>query len=422
MKVQSMTYLPDTFDTNRLLLTFNNVEDFAKDMPLTTRKALQFALQIDVGALDIDFPGDKRVRIEGKSQGPEAKLIVHNYRIADRILAGGDVGVAEAYFAGDWSSPNITQFLELFCRNSHLMETLLAKKPLIKAWLNLIHWLNSNTKFGSRRNISRHYDLGNAFYEKWLDQSMTYSSALFETGANDMETAQKAKYRSLADETQIREGDEILEIGCGWGGFAEYLATVRGAKVKALTISREQYDYARSRIAKAGLNEQVQICFQDYRDETGTYDKIVSVEMFEAVGEKYWPVFFNQMNQSLRPGGLAGLQIITIQDRFFEHYRRTTDFIQRYIFPGGMLPSPKKLNELGEKHGLSLSSEKIFGQDYARTLAEWRERFHDAWPKIQPLGFDDKFRTMWSYYLSYCEAGFRAGNIDVRQVIYAKPQ
>jgi cyclopropane-fatty-acyl-phospholipid synthase len=248
---------------------------------------------------------------------------------------------------------------------------------------------------------------------------MTYSSALFQTGANDMQSAQKAKYAALADATGIKSGDRVLEIGCGWGGFAEYLASERGAHVTGLTISHEQYDYARERIANAGLDDKVDIVFRDYRDEDGVYDRIVSVEMFEAVGEAYWPTYFETLKKHLKPGGKAGLQIITIQDRFFEHYRHATDFIQQYVFPGGMLPTPTHLRTLGKDVGLQLDSELIFGRDYARTLKEWRETFMEKWETIEPLGFDQRFQRLWRYYLHYCEAGFNAGNIDVRQVVYA---
>jgi cyclopropane-fatty-acyl-phospholipid synthase len=247
---------------------------------------------------------------------------------------------------------------------------------------------------------------------------MTYSSALFSTGANDLKGAQAEKYRALARDTGIGAGDHVLEIGCGWGGFAEFAAREIGCRVTGLTISREQHDFARERIHKAGLAEKVDIKFQDYRDETGRYDRIASIEMFEAVGEKYWPVFFGKMKECLQPGGTAGLQIITINESAFERYRARVDFIQRYVFPGGMLPTPQILRSLGADHGMAFLRERVFAQDYARTLAEWRDRFQGSWDRIVQMGFDERFRRLWEFYLHYCEAGFRTEYIDVRQVVY----
>ena len=286
--------------------------------------------------------------------------------------------------------------------------------------MRLLHWLNRNTQSGSKRNISAHYDLGNSFYQKWLDPSMTYSSAYFGDGVNDLSAAQTSKYRKLALDTGITAADSVLEIGCGWGGFAEFAAKEIGCSVTGLTISKEQFDFAKKRILEAGLNERIDIKYQDYRDETGRYDRVTSIEMFEAVGEKYWPVFFGKMGECLKHGGTAGLQVITIQDDAFQAYRRQTDFIQRYIFPGGMLPTPSIMKSLGVHAGLPMRSETIFGRDYARTLSEWRVRFDQNWFAIKQLGFDERFRKLWDYYLYYCEAGFRSGHIDVRQMIFCK--
>ena len=247
---------------------------------------------------------------------------------------------------------------------------------------------------------------------------MTYSSALYSTGANDLESAQIEKFRALAHDTGIGPSDHLLEIGCGWGGFAEFAAREIGCKVTGLTISREQHDFAKARMARAGLTDKVDIKFQDYRDETGKYDRVASIEMFEAVGEKYWPAFFGKVRDCLRSGGTAGMQIITIKESAFERYRARPDFIQRYVFPGGMLPTPTLLKSLGADHGLTYARERIFAQDYARTLADWRERFWQSWEKIVPLGFDERFKKLWEFYLYYCEAGFRAEYIDVRQVVY----
>jgi len=322
---------------------------------------------------------------------------------------------------GEWETPDLTQFLYLFCVNHEIIQSLLPGRSLVRMIQRLHHWFNRNTKRQAKRNIHAHYDLGNRFYATWLDESMTYSSALFEPGAGDLASAQQRKYRSLADRLALQPGQTLLEIGCGWGGFAEFAAKSFGVNVVGLTISREQFDYAKQRIFTAGLNDKVDIKLQDYRDERGSYDRIASIEMIEAVGEQYWSAYFRQLRDRLQPQGIAGIQAITIQDRFFQAYRREVDFIRRYVFPGGMLPSPAILKTLGDRFGLPLIAEKVFPDDYARTLAVWRDRFRSAWPALTPLGFDERFRRLWEYYLAYCEAGFLSHNIDVRQMIFAKP-
>jgi cyclopropane-fatty-acyl-phospholipid synthase len=391
----------------------------ARGLPAKARMALSAAMEMRYGSLAMTLPDGRRLRIEGREPGPRAELVLHNWRLPGRALAGGTIGVAESFMDGDWDSPDVTSFLELFVVNVETGEKVAGTASrMLSALHRLRHWLNRNTRKGSRRNISAHYDLGNAFYRQWLDPSMTYSSALYSAGANDLESAQRAKYRALARDLSIRPGDHVLEIGCGWGGFAEVAARDFGARVTGLTISREQHDFAVRRIADAGLSDRVEIKLQDYRDETGQYDRIASIEMFEAVGEKYWPVFFSKVKTCLKPGGTAGMQIITINEQAFPIYRKRPDFIQRYVFPGGMLPTPTILRALGAEQGLSFLRERVFPQDYARTLAEWRDRFHASWEKIIPLGFDERFKKLWAFYLHYCEAGFRAEYIDVRQVIY----
>jgi len=406
--------------TEPVFLNRENAKKVLAGLPRVTRMGFNLLLALKYGSLTVTLPDGRSFLVKGHEPGPEAILLIHDMKFVRMVVQGGDVGVGEAYMAGYWSSPDVTTFLELFCVNGEATLEAIQGRPIMRFILNLRHWLNTNTKRGSKRNISAHYDLGNAFYREWLDESMTYSAALYDDRAQSLEAAQAQKYAALVRETDIRPGHTVLEIGCGWGGFAEYVGKEVGANVKALTISREQHDFAKERIFKAGLNEKVEVCFQDYRDEKGTYDRIASIEMFEAVGERYWPTYFKQLATCLKPGGHAGLQIITIQDQLFEDYRRGTDFIQRHIFPGGMLPPPGKLTELGRSLGLNLKGERIFGEDYARTLAEWRERFWDAWPRIRPLGFDDRFKRLWEFYLFYCEAGFRAGNIDVRQLVYVK--
>ena len=400
-------------------LTPLTVDNVPGDLPSLVRKALVYASGLEVGSLTITLPDGRQFLAGGHAPGPNAALIVHDYGFAQRLIREGDIGIGEAYLAKEWDTPDLTAFLQLFAANHHMIAQMV-RNPFVRIIQRFQHWLNRNTKTGSKRNIHAHYDLGNRFYASWLDRTMTYSAALYAEGDNDLSSAQTRKYKALADAIDLRRDHHVLEIGCGWGGFAEYAAGEIGCRVTALTISKEQYDFSVERMARAGLSDRVTIKLQDYRDETGLYDRIASIEMFEAVGEEYWPAYFNQLSQRLKDNGRAGLQVITIQDRFFDSYRNEIDFIRRYIFPGGMLPSPGIMVELGRKFGLALEKERIFGLDYARTLAEWRDRFHAAWPQLKPMGFDDRFRRMWDYYLSYCEAGFRTGNIDVRHLIYTK--
>lgn len=402
-----------------LLLTRDNFSRMTRGLPAKARMVLSIAMQMPRGTLAVTTPDGQIFKVGGNGPGPDASVRLRNWNLPARAFSGATIGVAESYMDGDWDSPDVTTFLELFVVNEDTGETVAGGASWLLTTIQRIrHWLNENTRSGSRKNISAHYDLGNAFYKQWLDPSMTYSSALYANGANDLESAQAAKYRALAQDAGIGPGDHVLEIGCGWGGFAEFAAREIGCRVTGLTISREQHDFALERIARAGLGDKVEIRLQDYRDETGRYDRIASIEMFEAVGEKYWPVFFSKMKECLKPGGTAGLQIITIKEDAFQRYRARPDFIQRYVFPGGMLPTPSILHALGGEHGLTFARERIFPQDYARTLADWRQRFWNSWERIVPLGFDERFKKLWEFYLHYCEAGFRAEYIDVRQVVY----
>ena len=403
-----------------LKVTPENVGSALGNLPRMMRLALGFAARIRYGTLDITLPDGRCLKFGGVEPGPSAAMTVYDYAFAMRLVNGGDIGFAESYLRGEWDTPDLTQFLYLFCVNQDLIKTMLGNKPLVRFAQIIRHWMNRNTKRQARRNIYAHYDIGNAFYSAWLDPSMTYSSAIFEDHTHDLTAAQENKYRRLAEAIDLRPGHKLLEIGCGWGGFAEYAGRNYDAQVVGLTISREQHDFAQKRIAKAGLSDRVEIRLQDYRDERGQYDRIASIEMIEAVGEQFWPQYFSQLRDRLLPGGLVGIQAITIQDRFFQTYRREVDFIQRYIFPVGMLPSPNVLKSLGETFGVPVIRERIFGEDYAKTLATWRDNFREAWPNLTPLGFDERFRRLWEYYLAYFEAGFLSGNIDVRQVVFAK--
>src|SRR5215467_853370 len=398
----------------------DNIDNVLADLPRLARLALSFAARLKRGTLDITLLDGRVARMGGLEPGPKAAMTLHSYDFAARLINGGDIGIAEAYLQGEWDTPDLTQFLYLFCVNYDLIQTMLGDKPLMRFLQIVRHWFHRNTRRQARRNIFAHYDIGNAFYSAWLDPSMTYSSALFEDDTADLTAAQNNKYRRLAEAIDLQPGQKLLEIGCGWGGFAEYVARTFGAKVVGLTISKEQRDFAQERIQLAGLNDKVEIRLQDYRDERDRYDRIASIEMIEAVGEEFWPKYFSQLRDRLLPGGLAGIQAITIQDSLFQTYRREVDFIQRYVFPGGMLPSPAVLKTLGETFGVPVIRERIFGQDYAKTLATWRNNFRAAWPGLTKLGFDDRFRRLWEYYLAYCEAGFLSGNIDVRQVVFAK--
>src|SRR5215475_2257931 len=401
-------------------VTPDNVETALAGLPRIVRLALGFGSRLRRGTLDVHLPDGRVVRLGGAEPGPAAAMMLKNYSFASRLINGGDIGIAEAYLNRDWDTPDLTQFLYLFCVNHDLIQAMLGDKPLMRFLQVVRHWMNRNTKRQARRNILAHYDIGNAFYSAWLDPSMTYSSALYEEHTEDLSAAQTNKYRRLSEAICLQPGQKLLEIGCGWGGFAEYVAKTFGAKVVGLTISKEQRDFAQKRIHDAGLDDKVEIRLQDYRDERDRYDRIASIEMIEAVGEEFWPRYFSQLRDRLLPGGLAGIQAITIQDSMFQSYRREVDFIQRYVFPGGMLPSPEVLKMLGERFGVPVIRERIFGQDYAKTLATWRNNFRAAWPNLKPLGFDERFRRLWEYYLAYCEAGFLSGNIDVRQVVFAK--
>ena len=369
------------------------------------------------GRLTVLLPGGSIHRLEGPRPGPAAVLDIRDYRFARRVLASGDIGFAEGYMAGEWETPHLAALLETLARNHDHIRRLMVGHPLMKAIHWLSHRMNRNSRSGSRKNIHAHYDLGNAFYAAWLDPSMTYSSARFSRAGMALEAAQHEKYAALARTMDLRPGQSLLEIGCGWGGFAEFAAKEIGARVTGITISREQHDFARRRIFDAGLSERADIQLIDYRDVQGRFDRVASIEMFEAVGMEYWPAYFGKIHDVLAPGGRAGLQIITIDDRYFAGRAKRTDFIQKYIFPGGMLPSEPSLKSVVDGAGLKWGTIERFGQDYAETLRLWDERFQGAWDDIRRVsGFDERFRRLWRFYLAYCEAGFRAARTDVIQL------
>ena len=372
---------------------------------------------IRAGSLVVDFAGGRRAEFSGHLPGPHAHIRVNNQRAFRRFRLGGAVGGAEAYIDSDWDAVDLSAALEFFARNESEIGHGFGGGLPSRIARRLYHLARANTRRGSRRNIAAHYDLGNDFYEAWLDPSLTYSCAVFDPShALSLESAQAIKYRLLCDRLEVSPDHHLLEIGCGWGGFAEYVAKEVGCKVTGVTVSKEQHDHARRRIYKAGLSERVSIDFRDYRDVAGRYDRVASIEMFEAVGERYWPVFFGKLKDSLSAGGRAALQIITIDDGSFQRYRRGTDFIQRYIFPGGVLPSRAVLTREVADAGLAWLGDEGFGRHYAETLAIWRSRFSAARDRVEALGYSEQFRRMWDFYLAYCEAGFRTGRTDLLQV------
>jgi len=369
------------------------------------------------GRLTLTLPNGEVHRLEGEIAGPNAIMNVLDYRFAARVLANGDIGYAEGYMAGEWDSPHLAVLLETLASNYDHIRRLFDGNVVMLAVNWIGHKLNRNSRRGSRKNIHAHYDLGNAFYAEWLDRSMTYSSARFASPAEPLEAAQTRKYAALAKAMDLKPGMSVLEIGCGWGGFAEYAAREIGATVTGVTISQEQHDWARERLFNAGLSDRTSIQLMDYRDVTGTFDRVASIEMFEAVGKEYWGAYFDKVHDVLKPGGRAGLQIITIQDELFEEYNARTDFIQKYVFPGGMLPSEARLQPVVEAAGLSWDAVDRFGIDYADTLQRWDQTFQAAWDDIRKMGgFDERFRRLWRFYLGYCEAGFRSRRTDVIQL------
>lgn len=378
-------------------------ESLARDTTLV----FELLEKIEGGLLEIRLPDGSCALFGNGEHG--VTLQVRDEAMFGMVLARGDIGLAEAYLDGYWDSPDITGLLTLLAKNRDAL-----RKAVYGSWRNLLaarvrHWLNRNSRAGSKRNIMAHYDLGNDFYKLWLDPSMSYSAAIYrEADDGSLEAAQHAKYHRILNCLKAGAGQRVLEIGCGWGGFAE-MATQRGLAVTGLTLSPAQLAWAQQRVPDADLR------LQDYRDTTEQFDHVVSIEMFEAVGERFWPSYFKTVAKALKHDGRAVIQSITIRDDLFASYRRGTDFIQQYVFPGGMLPSRQAFRAAAAKQGLVVRNEYAFGLNYARTLAEWRHAFEAKWPQIVAQGFDEQFRRLWRMYLCYCEAGFLAGNVDVVQ-------
>lgn len=390
-------------------------------LPRYFTKMFEVAKTLQHGRLDIGLDDGRVFRAEGKAAGPVARIDIHDDELFARMLRDGYLGFCDAYLDGWWTTPDLQAFMDLVNSDNDDMYNGYPGQKFVELYEKLRFWLQRNTKKQARRNISYHYDLGNDFYRLWLDETMTYSSAIFDTGQESLEAAQAAKYASMVDQMGAKPGDHVLEIGCGWGGFAEYAAKERGLRVTCLTISEEQFKFAQDRIESAGLSDLVTFKLQDYRDETGHYDGIASIEMFEAVGEQYWPVYFDAVRDRLKPGAQATLQIITVGDDRFETYRKDVDFIQKYIFPGGMLPSPAVLKAQVERAGLLFRQSIEFGESYSQTLRRWHETFNEKWEQIAQMGFDNRFRRMWNFYLTSCAAAFHTGNCDVTQITIARP-
>jgi cyclopropane-fatty-acyl-phospholipid synthase len=371
--------------------------------------------KLDAGSLVLVSPSGDAHEFSGPRPGPHANVTVSDSRAFRRIATAGSMGMAEGYLEGEWDTPDLSAVLELGVENLAVKPLRTVPDPLAPVQ-RLVHRLRPNSIGGSRRNIAHHYDLGNDFYELWLDDTMTYSAACFEDGCGDLRQAQRRKWDRMLEIVDPRPGEHLLEIGCGWGGFAMHAAREAGCRVTGISLSQEQTEFARKRIAREGMEDLVDIRIMDYRHVEGRFDGIVSIEMFEAVGERWWPAFFAKLGRALAPGKRAALQVITIAEERFETYRRRADFIQKYIFPGGMLPSPTAFERVSRDAGLSLDGPEFFGQSYADTLEHWLDRFEAALPDVRALGFDERFVRMWRYYLAYCRAGFRAGTIDVMRV------
>ena len=386
----------------------------SKRMPRRVRAVLKLLDGLEGGALVLRLPGAAPMTL---GQGEvRAHWAIDDLAAFDRLIATGDIGLGESWMDGQWHTDDLPALLTLLARNRAVLGRRVHGRAPSLVLHRLWHLARANTRRGSRKNIVAHYDLGNDFYRLWLDPSMTYSAACFAHADEALEDAQARKYRRLLDALGARPGQQILEVGCGWGGFAEVAVREYGCRVRALTLSPSQRAFAQARAEAGGWSDRVSFELCDYRDVTGRYDHIVSIEMVEAVGEAFWPTYYQQLSRCLAPGGKLMLQAITIDEALFPAYRRGTDFIQRYIFPGGMLPTPSRIAADAARAGLEVVEQRAFGADYARTLQRWTQAFNAQRAAVQALGFDARFIRMWQFYLAYCEAGFTAGDIDVHHV------
>jgi len=387
----------------------------------TAKRVLMAALtRMREGSLAVTWP-DGSSHVFGRDAENRVEVTFNNRQVLRRLLLGGAMGFAEAYMAGQVMVSDLPRLIRLTIENETDQLPIMQGSLAVRLWHKWRHARRDNSRADAKRNIAYHYDLGNEFYKQWLDPSMTYSSAYFTAETQSLQEAQLAKYRGITEMAEVSAGDKVLEIGCGWGGFAEMAADQVGCQVVGLTLSQEQAAFAKQRLAKAGLSDRTDIRLQDYRDCDGSFDAIVSIEMFEAIGEKHWPLYFQRLRDRLKPGKCAALQIITIAEERFQEYRANADFIQRYVFPGGMLPTKTILQNLSRQVGLDVVSMRDFGESYARTLATWRDTFHTTWSTLSGMGFDQRFRNLWDYYLCYCQAGFETKCIDVVQLQLRRP-
>ncbi len=380
---------------------------------MSARFLLRLLQKFTIGRVTVQLPDGERIEHVGPLPGPHAVLVLHNWHAMRRLIFGGRLGFAEAYMDGDWTSPDLTALIECAALNQDAAARAITPSLVRRVLDRVAHAARANTRRGSRRNIVAHYDLGNDFYAAWLDRGMTYSAALYPRPGLTLEAAQDEKIGRILQALDLRGGERVLEIGCGWGALAEKLISAADCHVTGLTLSPAQLEFSRNRLEARGLSARADLRLQDYRDVRGEFDRIVSIEMLEAVGAAFWPAYFARLRDCMAARGRAVLQVITIAERYYDEYRREPDFIQRHVFPGGMLPSVPVLHGQIERAGLALRAAEHFGHSYAETLAEWQRRFQAAWPRLRAQGFDDRFRRKWEYYLSYCEAGFRAGAIDV---------
>ena len=370
--------------------------------------------KINIGYLEITSSSGELLKFGNYDDKLKADLKIKSSALNYNLIKGGSVGLAECYMRNEFETSNLSNLIELAARNITIVHKFSGILDL--KFLNFIkNKFIKNTKSRSRENIAKHYDLGNDFFSLWLDKTLTYSSAIFDEQNKDLDQAQNNKYQKLINLIQPSNGDKVLEIGCGWGGFAEYLGKNYDVKLDCITISKKQYEYAKERIHNCGLNEKVNIEIKDYRDLNSKYNSIASIEMIEAVGQNYLESYFKTIKDNLSDGGKAAIQAITIDDSLYDRYRNKQDFIQKYIFPGGFLPNKNTINKLVSKNGLSVNSYISYANHYADTLAIWRDEFNKKWSLIKDQGFDLTFKRMWEFYLSYCEAGFKSKNIDLIQ-------
>jgi cyclopropane-fatty-acyl-phospholipid synthase len=409
-------------NTNILGNTPGNRFVLPRGTPTAARTVFKLLQGLRHGSLTVQLPNGSMQRFGGDAL-PHATLALHNWNVCAAALKSGDIGFAETYIAGDWSTPNLTELLRVLVKNRAEVEAVIYGSWMGRLFYRIKHLLHRNTRSNSQKNIHAHYDLGNGFYGLWLDETMNYSSALFNGDMQQpMADAQYAKVRRALTEAAVKPGDRVLEIGCGWGALAEMATTEMGAHITGVTLSTEQLAFAQARMQRLGVDHRADLRLQDYRDiDDAPFDAICSIEMVEAVGREYWPTYFGAVAKLLKPGGRACIQSIVIDDAFYERYIGSTDFIQQYIFPGGCLPCPRVFKEQAEAAGLVVENSFAFGPDYAETLRRWRDRFLAQRQAVLANGFDERFVRIWEFYLAYCEAAFDERNIDVLQYTLRRP-